>query len=221
MVIPRPYVLASFVLCLLPIGVTVLAYPWLPARVPTHFDAAGQPNDFCSPAAFVFGTAVMFGFLGALMLGLPYVGPMRSNFAKFRKAYGRISAALLLGFNGIAYAVLLFALGYHVRINMAIGLILGLMLATVGLWVGEVKRNFWIGFRTPWTLANDEVWERTNRHGGQILVVWGLCIAASSVFAEFMLAIGTIIVGAVVLVIWTLGYSATIYRRLGSVDQMH
>jgi len=45
-----------------------------------------------------------------------------------------------------------------------------LMLALIGNVLGKVRRNFWIGVRTPWTLANERVWNDTNRLAGRLFV---------------------------------------------------
>jgi uncharacterized membrane protein len=37
-----------------------------------------------------------------------------------------------------------------------------------------VRRNSFLGIRTPWTLASDAVWDRTHRAAGRLWVVGGL-----------------------------------------------
>src|SRR5262245_17683179 len=38
-----------------------------------------------------------------------------------------------------------------------------LFFALLGNVLGKVKRNFFMGVRTPWTLASETVWTRTHR----------------------------------------------------------
>ena len=40
--------------------------------------------------------------------------------------------------------------------------------------MGKVRRNFYIGFRVPWTLASDRVWEDTHRLATWVMVAAGL-----------------------------------------------
>jgi uncharacterized membrane protein len=40
--------------------------------------------------------------------------------------------------------------------------------AAMGNLLTKVKRNFYMGFRTPWTLASDTVWSMTHRMGGRL-----------------------------------------------------
>lgn len=58
----------------------------------------------------------------------------------------------------------------------------GLLFAGLGvpLLQGRIPRNPWYGFRTPRTLASDEVWYPANRYMGRDLVVSGGVSAAGS-----------------------------------------
>jgi len=38
---------------------------------------------------------------------------------------------------------------------------------------GKLRKNFFIGIKTPWTLASDAVWERAHRFGGWVFVAAG------------------------------------------------
>jgi len=53
-------------------------------------------------------------------------------------------------------------------------LALSLLLIFLGNYMGKLRRNFWAGIRTPWTILNETVWERTHRLGGWLFVLAGL-----------------------------------------------
>jgi uncharacterized membrane protein len=59
------------------------------------------------------------------------------------------------------------------RSRVALGA--GVLLAVVGNYLGKVTRSF-VGICTPWTLANDVVWERTHRFAGRVFVLGGVLI---------------------------------------------
>lgn len=54
----------------------------------------------------------------------------------------------------------------------------GLLIAVVGNYLGKVPRNNMVGIRTPWTLCNDYVWERTHRFAAPLFVCGGLALLA-------------------------------------------
>jgi uncharacterized membrane protein len=58
-----------------------------------------------------------------------------------------------------------------------------ILIALMGNVMGKVRRNFWVGIRTPWTLANERVWNATHRFAAKAMVlvgVAGLIVALSS-----------------------------------------
>ena len=45
------------------------------------------------------------------------------------------------------------------------------MFAALGNVLGKVKRNFYVGIRTPWTIASERVWISTHRLAARLFVV--------------------------------------------------
>jgi uncharacterized membrane protein len=118
----------------------------------------------------------------------------------------------IVGFtSGIAVLVLLEASGTNVRINQMTFAGVGLLFIVLGNYMGKVRKNFFIGIRTPWTLASDEVWNRTHRLGGKFLILIGALMMLNS-FVRFQLQwlITAIVIAALVPVI----YSYVIYRQI-------
>jgi uncharacterized membrane protein len=97
----------------------------------------------------------------------------------------------------------------------AIPAALGLLLVVLGSFLGKFRRNFFAGIRTPWTLASEEVWLRTHRLGGKVLVVAGLALAVAGLLGQGHLALlpALLVVGVV-----PVAYSYVRYRRLEGVQ---
>jgi uncharacterized membrane protein len=88
---------------------------------------------------------------------------------------------------------------------------IGVLFAVIGGVMGKVTRNFFAGIRTPWTLASEEVWNRTHRLGSKIFMAAGLVAVAAALFdLGWWVPLGALLVGPLVPVI----YSYVIYRRL-------
>jgi uncharacterized membrane protein len=51
---------------------------------------------------------------------------------------------------------------------------------------GHVKMNRWYGVRVPAAFASEEAWFDLNRYGGQLLLRWGLTIAAIAIAGAFL-----------------------------------
>ena len=69
----------------------------------------------------------------------------------------------------------------------------------------NVKRNFFIGIRTPWTLANDDVWNKTNLKAGKLFKI-SAAIALVGIAAPslaFALIIFPLVISAVAMLIYS------------------
>ena len=81
----------------------------------------------------------------------------------------------------------------------------------MGNFLGKVTRNFFVGIRTPWTLASEEVWLRTHRLGGKCFVAAGFAVVAISLLGLGPWAMMAVILAAALVPVV---YSYVIYRRL-------
>jgi uncharacterized membrane protein len=107
------------------------------------------------------------------------------------------------------------ALGHRVDVDRAVNLGLGLLLIVIGNYLGKVTRNFFVGIRTPWTLASDEVWLRTHRLGGVLFVSGGAVILIGAfVGGVSALAVTTTVIIGIAAFLTV--YSYVIYRRIES-----
>src|SRR5205085_3618863 len=66
--------------------------------------------------------------------------------------------------------------------------LVGAMFVVIGNVMPRARPNWLFGIRTPWTLTNDRVWERTHRIGGLLFVIAGilLIVAAFAMPATFI-----------------------------------
>jgi len=86
-----------------------------------------------------------------------------------------------------------------------------LFFALLGNVLGRVRRNFWIGVRTPWTLASERVWNDTHRVAGKLFVLSGILgFVATMAGSPPLFAIILIGIAAITAV----GYSLVDYKRL-------
>jgi uncharacterized membrane protein len=68
-----------------------------------------------------------------------------------------------------------------------------------------VRRNFYIGVRTPWTLANERVWDATYRFAAKTLVVGGVVgLAFTIAGTEGWPVMVVLLAGALVPVLYSL-----------------
>ncbi|MBE3560792.1 MAG: SdpI family protein [Ktedonobacteraceae bacterium] len=211
---------STIVLVSIIIGMQVLiglvSYPFLPALVPLHWNIAGHVDSYM-PKLFnlVFWPVVsLAGFF--LIHALEIIGPrLDEDDQGSRRArlavVERIRIALMLLMTMLQMITIAVALGLMVDVPFVVSLLVSLFYIFTGNYLGKLRRNYWVGIRTPWTLQNDTVWERTHRLGGWLFVVAGMIGVVASFFPaeRFAGVVGVILMVVVVLTI----YSYLLYRR--------
>lgn len=202
-------------LCFLFIGavvaVAVYLYPVLPEQIPTHWNIKGEVDDYTAKpwGVLILPLAAVITFV--VMRLIPIISPKGFRTDEFKGVVNVFTVAMVGFMSGVAILVLLEANGQNVHINEMIFAGVGLLFIVLGNYMGKVRKNFFIGIRTPWTLASDEVWSRTHRLGGKVFILIGLFMMLNG-FVRFPVQwlIASIIIVALVPVI----YSYVIYRRI-------
>jgi uncharacterized membrane protein len=189
----------------------LLAYPHLPNMVPTHWNIHGEANGFSAKwSLFLIFPGLMAGIMILFRL-LPWLSPKHWEVESFRSTYLYIMAVLLCLMAYLAGVTLWVGMGRAMDVTrMTIGGVC-LLFALIGLALGRVHRNFYIGVRTPWTLANDRVWDETHRLAMKTFVAAGvvglvLTVVGFSGWPTFVV----LILGALVPAV----FSLVIYKRM-------
>jgi uncharacterized membrane protein len=183
----------------------------LPEQMPTHFGLDGVPDAYGSRLE---GAMLLPGIMAGLAVFwrlLPVLSPRGYGVLKFESVVSTM--ALVTG---------LFLLLLHITLLRAavtgqppstsmIFAGTAVLVALLGNWMGKLRRNFYVGIRTPWTLADDEVWLQTHRLGGKLMVGGGIvAFFLSFVPGAFPFWLAAILVPALL----PAGYSFVVYRRL-------
>lgn len=208
---PVRMLLISALFLIILLAVFVWLYPHMPARVPTHWNARGQINGYMSPLGAVAVPMIAIALLAALTLLLPVISPRGYEIKPFASVFALVMLAAQMLVLISALAVLLNAAGHTVQMPLVCMLGIGALFLVIGNYMGKLRKNFFIGIRTPWTLASDLVWERTHRMGGWLFMLAGLAIIAIALFgASPTWLLGIALAAALI----PTAYSYVIYRRV-------
>ena len=152
--------------------------------------------------------------LSLLLRFLPRIDPKRSNYEKFSGAYAAFRLAFALFFC-LLQGVILYS-AFHPE-GLDVGRILtsavGMFLCVIGNFMPKFKHNYFIGIRTPWTLASESVWYTTHRMAGPLWVAGGLFLFALGFLASSAVTYRLLLGVIAVLVAVPFLYSFLQYRR--------
>lgn len=195
--------------------VAVFIYPHLPEQVPGHWNIKGEIDRYYPRTFGAFFPPLMSIGIYLLMLFLPLIDPKRQNYSRFAGGYTVMRWGIIIFLSVLYKATLLVALGYSLNIGFMVKALAAVLLLIIGNFMGQFRFNYFVGIKTPWTLANEEVWQKTHRLGGKLWVTGSLVCLAMSPFSttwSAYLFFGAILVMSIVPIV----YSYIIYAKLDS-----
>lgn len=172
----------SLVLVVAMLAISLAVGSRLPAdlRLPAHWNLAGEVDSWAPkwralllPPGITAAVSLLFWFLPALE-------PRSKGLERSQGLYLWGWAALLLVGVAIEFVLVGVALHWPVPANQIVLGAVGLMLILIGNQLGKSRSMYLIGLRTPWTLASEEVWIKTHRLAGKLMVGGGLLMFAGS-----------------------------------------
>jgi uncharacterized membrane protein len=206
----RAYSLFQLLLIAAVLAAIVVAYPHLPNRVATHWNINLKPNGY-SPkwVLFLLGPGLMsvisiFAWFGT------WLSPKHFEIEGFRSTYRQIMLMFQVMLAYIVGVILWAGIGHRMDEGRAVMGGICLILAGMGNVLGKVRRNFFIGVRTPWTLASERVWNTTHRFAAKTFVAGGLLGLALAAIGLRRGPVLAVVAAALAPVI----YSLVLYRQL-------
>lgn len=200
------------ILAIAPLIFVVAIYQQLPLEIPVHWNMNGEIDGYGPRWMQLMFATIGLGVYG-LMFIVPKIDPKRSNIAKFAGKYQWLRLGIQVFFAALIVLTTFVSLGVALDVDTMIRAGVSLLLVFIGNYLGKMKQNYTIGIKTPWTLANPEVWNRTHRMAGHLWVGLGIIMFISAFFAGGLSI--AIFVGCIfMMVIIPMVYSYLIYKKI-------
>ncbi|MDR3601447.1 MAG: SdpI family protein [Desulfosporosinus sp.] len=188
-------------------------YPSLPDKVPIHWGVNGEVNGYGSKLFGAFGLPAINFATYLMYLVIPYIDPKRKNYTDFKSTYQLLKYLIIIFSLGMEVMTLLNASGVSVNVPIFSQIMVSLLFILIGNVIGRFKYTYFVGIRTPWTLANEEVWRKTHRLAAPIWVLGGIINILLAFTGTNLYGIGFIVI-VVVIVIVPIVYSYFAYRKI-------
>ncbi len=192
------------------VGITAGAFQTLPEKVPVHWNAEGRIDGWADKSFLWITPILSAGMLGLFRI-VPKIAVKKEAFEKSKKYYN-VMVLAVLGFLLLLQAGLL-ATAANPETDIGIVLYPGVafMFLAMGWSTAKFEPNYFVGFRTPWALADKRVWKKTQAYGGKTMMLLSIMVLANVFVNNFFLFF------LAPLVLWAFSvfvYSYTVYKRL-------
>ena len=203
----------------LPIILIILAYVLgtyfyghLPERVPSHWGLNGQVDGYSGKFFGAWFLPILLLGIYLLFLVLPYFDPKKEQYINFIKAYLGVKN-LIMAFLFVLYIITALAgIGYNISISLIMPLMVGLLFIGIGYFIKDVKQNWWMGVRTPWTMESPVVWEKTNKLMAKLMMVGGVLMGLCAIPTNDALRISLFVTAIVIVAVVPIVYSYFAFR---------
>lgn len=219
-----------WIIAAIPLIVTVILLPFIPERIPMHYNFNGEIDRWGSRTEqLIFPIAI-------LLITLLWHFMIRSfekkkNTARSEKEAAEAEAnCRLLNIVSISmsvmYGIMHFFLLYGacaaadsgsdyaaVDIGRISCILCGSILIILGNFMPRLRRNSVAGVRTVWSLYNDNTWRKSNRFGSIALIITGILIIITASFAGAVISTIMMIIYLILALVITMIYSKKVYDR--------
>jgi immunity protein, SdpI family len=198
------------------IAISIIAafyfYSILPQTVPSHFGSGGVPNAYSSKLSLILiGTGIPI-ITYFLITFAPFIDPLKKRFETNFDIFLLIRD-IIIGFAVFMMILLFISAKEGIFRTDLYGIGFGLLFILLGNYLPKLPRNFFIGIRSPWTLASEVVWYRTHRISGGLFVIAGLLLIILTLF-KLNLGISILIIVAPLVLYTAFIYPYLLYRKL-------
>ena len=197
------------ILTLLPMVIGFILWNKLPDQVATHFGSNGEPDGWSSKAFAVVGLPFL---LTAVHLGcflITFADPKKQRIdPKLFKLILWLCPMISWFGCGSTYA---YALNMELNTTNIAMVLLGVLFIVIGNYLPKARQNYTVGIKLPWTLDDEENWNRTHRLAGKLWMVCGFLFVIVSFFGLGTSWIAMLLAAIMILV--PTGYSFLYYLK--------
>lgn len=179
----RMLIITSIV-TLIPILVGMLLWNMLPDKIATHWNAQGIADGFSSKPFTVFALPAFLLAVHWVCFIITCADPKNKDIdGKPLALVLWICPVISLIVSSIMYST---AMGSPVSVEIIMPLLLGVMFVFIGNYMPKCKQNYTIGIKVPWTLEDEDNWNKTHRFAGIVWVIGGIIIMATAFLGSVM-----------------------------------
>lgn len=164
-------------LTLLPMLVGLFLWKELPDSLPSHFGFDGTADGYSSKAEAVFMIPALMMGIHILTVVMTSLDPKARNVTPKMTTFIYWVIPLISGL--VQLSIYGSVMGW-IHNSTRLGLIfIGALFLILGNYLPKIKQNYTVGIKLPWTLHDEENWNKTHRLAGKLWVIGGFIILIS------------------------------------------
>jgi uncharacterized membrane protein len=159
-----------------------MVYSDLPQKVALHFGADGRPDrygektELWTPILIMMSVALVTYFI---VTNIGKIDPKKQTLQS-QELMQKLGLTIV-SFVSILTMYIVYS-SYNTTDGKLVFIMMGLFFAAIGTFMNNIKPNYFVGLRLPWTLENEDNWRKTHHLASKLWVSGGLLIAILAIF---------------------------------------
>ncbi len=214
----------------LPLIITTCFMPFLPDKVPTHYNVHGKIDRYGSKFTYFIIAISLCAIIVVLRLSVAYI--MKKPYSSDKEKAHALSNAKVLFYLGMGISafesIIIFVVLYSaylesktgsatakLDINKIVVMAFGIAFILMGNILPKTRLNGTIGIRTKWSMANEKTWAATHQTGGIMMIIAGIVTFIVGILAKETFAIIGLLVVIGIMTVALVVYSYVVYKKYG------
>jgi len=202
----------SLLIIMISFIIGIYFYSLLPDKVASHWNARGEVDGYMSKFGGLFLMPIISLVLLLLFIIIPKIDPLKHNIEKFRKYFDGFIVLMMLFLFYLYILTILWNIGVRFNFVHLLVPIFSIFFYYCGILIQKAQRNWFIGIRTPWTLSNEQVWNKTHKIGGILFKIAGIISLIGILLPEY--ALFFVICPVIIASLFPVIYSYFAYQKL-------
>lgn len=181
-------------LCLVPIILGVVMYDKLPEQMASHWGFDNEVNGTMPKFWAVVSIPLIMAATNLLLCVVTNLDPKHKNINnKGLFAVKLILPVLCWTLYPVTIFINLKDNKFNFDIGLIVNIIIGILFIVLGNYMPKTKQNYTFGIKLPWTLDNEENWNKTHRIAGFTMFLGGILFILNGIFWSSGIVLGIII----------------------------
>jgi uncharacterized membrane protein len=200
-------------LLVIPFAAALIFWDDLPSQMAIHFNFKGEADIYGSKVVGLLMLPLVNILIYTILKFLPAIFINKGQFGLFAKRLSIIRLVVHCFITALYIAVLLYTLNHQSNILLFIAYGILMVLLITGNYLNNIKPNYFMGIRTPWTLQNAEVWRKTHHLTSRLWVTASLLMMCIIPFVPQVQVSVLLLVYFIIIAIPPFVYSYIIYKK--------
>jgi len=195
----------AFGIIILSFAIGVYLYPQMPERIASHWNSRGEVDGYMPKFWGLFIMPFIAVGLLLIFILIPRIDPLKANIEDFRRYYDWFMVLTILFLFYLYLLTVFWNIGVEFSMPQLLAPAFGILFYYCGILLENAKKNWFVGIRTPWTMSNEKVWDRTHKIGGKLFKVSGIISFLGILLPDYALLL--VVVPVILVAIYTVIYS--------------